>query len=68
MINCFAANLKALRVENNYTQFQLAEKLQTTQRKISYWESGATEPDLDTLILIAGLFAVTTDDLIIGSD
>lgn len=46
------------------TQTQVAEKLKTTQRKVSYWESGKIEPDLDTLISIAELFDVSIDELV----
>ena len=64
MKNSFPKNLKELRLTNNMTQTQVAEKLKTTQRKVSYWESGKIEPDLDTLISIAELFDVSIDELV----
>ncbi len=64
MKNSFPKNLKELRLTNNMTQTQVAEKLKTTQRKVSYWESGKIEPDLDTLISIAEFFDVSIDELV----
>lgn len=64
MKNSFPKNLKELRLTNNLPQTQVAEKLKTTQRKVSYWESGKIEPDLDTLISIAELFDVSIDELV----
>ena len=60
----FAERLQLLRKEFNYTQGDLAEKLGTTQRRISYLEAGKVEPDLETLIQLASLFSVSTDYLI----
>lgn len=64
MKNSFPKNLKELRLTNNMTQTQVAEKLKTTQRKVSYWESSKIEPDLDTLISIAEFFDVSIDELV----
>ena len=60
----FAVHLKSLREEAGLTQAQLAEKLGTTQRKISYWESGKIEPDLATLWSIADFFELSIDELL----
>lgn len=49
MRNKFAFNLKELRILARLKQIDLAKILNTTQRKISYWESGKIEPDLDSL-------------------
>jgi transcriptional regulator with XRE-family HTH domain len=46
------------------TQWQLADVLETTQRKISYWELGKTEPDLLALWKIADFFDVSVDYLL----
>ena len=64
MKNEFANNIKSLRLQNGLLQKDLAAKLKTTQRKISYWEKGTTEPDIETLIEIADFFGVTVDELI----
>ena len=57
-------NIKALRHDNNLTQGQLAEKLGTTQRKVSYWENGTVEPDIRSLWQLANTFEVSIDELI----
>ena len=60
----FAERIKTLRQEANLTQGQLADVLGTTQRKISYWESGKIEPDLVSLWVIADFFDVSVDYLL----
>ena len=45
-------------------QIDLANILSTTQRKVSYWESGKIEPDLESLWLIADYFNITIDELV----
>ena len=64
MKNDFARNIKDMRLQKGLLQKDIADKLNTTQRKISYWERGTVEPDLDTLIDIAEFFGVTVDELI----
>ena len=46
------------------SQNKLADVLETTQRKISYWESGKIEPDLVSLWKIADFFDVSIDYLL----
>ena len=53
-----------MRIEAGLTQLQLAKILNTTQRRISYLESGKIEPDLNTLIFIAKYFEVSSDFLL----
>ena len=60
----FAERLRTLRREMDLTQGKLADILETTQRKISYWESGKIEPDLCSLWKIADFFDVSVDYLI----
>ena len=60
----FAEKLKTLRREIDMTQNQLADVLETTQRKVSYWESGKIEPDLCSLWKIADFFDVSIDYLL----
>lgn len=56
--------LKELREEAHLTQKQLAEKIGNVQRNISNWENGTSQPDLDTIIKLADIFGVTTDELL----
>lgn len=60
----FADNLRNLRENSKLTQQQLADALQTTQRKVSYWESGKVEPDLENLWKICDFFDISIDELI----
>lgn len=60
----FSENLRSLREEAGLTQQDLADRLQTTQRKVSYWESGKVEPDLENLWRLADFFDTSVDDLI----
>lgn len=64
MKNKFALNLKELRILARLKQNDLAKILNTTQRKVSYWENGKIEPDLDTLWSIADFFNTTIDELL----
>ena len=60
----FSVNLKLLLEGAGLRQQDLAEKLDTTQRKVSYWESGKVEPDLENLWRIAEFFGITIDELV----
>ena len=60
----FAERLRTLRREMDLTQNKLADILETTQRKISYWERGKVEPDLYSLWKIADFFEVSVDYLL----
>ena len=60
----FCERVKELRVENNLTQKQLAEKLQTTNSSVCDWEKGRSQPDLKTLANMAQLFQVRADYLL----
>ncbi len=60
----FSERLKQLRLDANLKQSDLAKVLNTTQRRISYFEMGKVEPDLTTLCSIANYFNVTTDYLL----
>ena len=63
-MNIFKERLQQLRIDANLTQLQLAKILNTTQRRISYFETGKVEPDLDTLIAIAKFFGTSVDYLV----
>ena len=52
------------RERSGITQLQLAKALDTTQRRVSYLESGKIEPDLASLWKIADTFDVSLDELI----
>ena len=63
MIN-FGNKLKLLRLQDNMTQEQLAQKLNLTKSVISAYETGLRVPSYDVLIRIAKIFNVSTDYLL----
>ena len=56
--------LKDLRVLNKYTQQELADKLDVSQRTIAFYEKGDRHPDYETLIKISKIFDVSVDYLL----
>ena len=56
--------IAALRKQNNWSQEDLAEKLELSRQSVSKWESGASIPDLDRIIKLSALFGVSTDYLL----
>lgn len=60
----FPQKLKALRLENGLTQDELGEKLYLSRTSISYYEIGKNEPNIETIIAVADLFNITTDELL----
>lgn len=60
----FGEKLRELREELGLNQAQFGKLLKTTQRNISYWEKGKSEPDYETLKFIATKFNLTTDFLL----
>ena len=57
----FAGNLSTLRKKKGWTQLELAEKLNYSDKAVSKWERGESLPDVVILKQIAALFEVTVD-------
>ena len=64
MKNKFSERINELRIENNLSRAELAQKLNVSVRLISYWENEQRECDFDMLIKIADLFSVSIDYLL----
>lgn len=62
--NIVANNITELRLLNNMTQMELAEKLNYSDKTISKWERAESSPDISVLVEIAGLFGVSLDYLV----
>lgn len=62
--NNIAKNITELRILNNMTQMELAEKLNYSDKTISKWERGDSSPDISVLVEIADMFGVTLDYLV----
>ena len=63
-MNKFSEKILELRKDKGFSQFQLSRELKFSRSTIESWEMHRTEPSLDTLILIAKYFGVTTDYLL----
>lgn len=62
--NIVAKNIAELRILNNMTQLELAEKLNYSDKTISKWERAESSPDIAVLVEIAELFGVTLDYMV----
>ena len=61
-------NLKRLRKIYQYTQENIAEKINVSRQSIAKWENGESTPDIDTLIKLSKLYNVTLDNLVNHSE
>lgn len=57
-----------LRKERGMSQKELAARLNVTDKAVSRWESGVGYPELDTVVLLAKEFNVSTDYLLLDSE
>ena len=53
-----------LRNKQKMSQGDLAEKLNVSRQSISKWETDASIPELDKLIMLSDLFNITIDELV----
>lgn len=60
----FPSKLKQARETTGYTQQQIADMLNIKQYQISCYETGKTQPDIETLGKLADFYGVSTDWLI----
>ena len=59
-----AEKIIALRKKNDWSQEDLAEKLNVSRQSISKWESTASLPDMNRILEMSRVFGVTTDYLL----
>lgn len=64
-MNSFARNLKVLRKERGLTQPQLAKALNVSKGMISFWENEICEPTASNIIIVAGFFKISIDELLL---
>lgn len=57
-------NLREIRKEKGVSQQKLADKLGISRSTVAMWETGGSEPDLDTLTKLAEYFNITIDRLL----
>lgn len=60
--------LRSLREENNLSQIELSKRLGIGNVTLSQYETGARNPDNETLIAISDFFGVSTDYLLGKTD
>ncbi|MDE7084120.1 MAG: helix-turn-helix domain-containing protein [Clostridia bacterium] len=65
-MSTFGQNLKTARKNNKISQKDFAEKLQTTQQRVSEWECDKIEPSLFNIIKILNVLEITFEELIDG--
>lgn len=67
-MNQVSSSIKNLRWEKGLSQDQLAQQLHVTRQAVSNWENGKTQPDIDTLTLLASVFDVSIERIIYGKE
>lgn len=60
----FPGRLKNARIKAGYTQKEVQEETGIERSRISYYENGKREPDIETLGELATLYGVSTDWLL----
>lgn len=60
------AQIRKYRMEMNWSQEELAEKVYVSRQTISNWENGKNYPDLHSLLLLSTVFQVSLDQLVKG--
>ena len=63
-MNIISKYLQFLRKSHNYTQDDLAKKLDISRQAVSKWETGTAIPDLEVLLKISKLYNVTINDIL----
>lgn len=58
-------NIRKLRLDNNYSQEELASILLVSRQAISLWESGRGMPSVDNIVSLSELFKVNIDELLL---
>lgn len=67
MAHSIGKTIAELRKEKGWTQVELAEKLQVSDKAVSKWEKDDSYPSIEFLPVLASLFGVTIDYLITGA-
>lgn len=57
-------SLKNIRLDNNLTQDDFAEKLGVTRQTVSSWENGKSYPVIENIIKISEIFNISLDNML----
>lgn len=63
-MDIIARHLQFLRKSHNYTQEDIAKKLDISRQAVSKWETGTAVPDLEVLLKISRLYDITINDIL----
>ncbi len=63
-MNIISKYLQFLRKSHNYTQDDLAKKLDISRQAVSKWETAMTIPDIEILLKISKLYGITINDIL----
>lgn len=58
--------IKELRKEKSFTQKEVAERLNVSEKTVSKWETGRGLPDLGYMLPLCKLFGISTNELLSG--
>ena len=53
--------IRKLRLERNWSQVDLAKRLNVTKQSVSNWENDNIQPSIEMLVKLARVFSVSTD-------
>ncbi len=62
--NIISKYLQLLRKKHNFTQDELAKRLDISRQAVSKWETGTAIPDLEVLLKISKLYGITINDIL----
>lgn len=60
----FGNRIEKLRTAYNWTQVQLAQRLNVSKQTVSNWENNNILPSVEMLVKLADIFSVSTDYLL----
>lgn len=60
----FGNRIEKIRTSYNWTQVQLAKKLNVSKQTVSNWENNNILPSIEMLVKLANIFSVSTDYLL----
>ena len=63
-IESFASRLRKARANTGFTQREIAKELNISKSTIASYETGRTEPDIETLGTLADFYNVSVDWLL----
>ena len=62
----FGDNLKTIRLINKMSQHEFAQRMNTTQQRVSEWECNKVEPSLYNILKIINVLGTTFEELTEG--